>query len=136
MVNPEEAKRHALKLDEAIDMIEEGIRTGTTENIMKNAIGKIKAALVEIAPHMEEAKEGSVLKAIKDTSCTALMPPDSDKEERMEAMMPESDAPDLEDILSKAKELGDLTRKQKELMVSSSKNWKQPMNLSRGHAVL
>ena len=40
MVNPEEAKRHALNLNEAIDMIEEGIRTGTTENVMKNAIGK------------------------------------------------------------------------------------------------
>ena len=116
MVNAEEAKRHALNLDEAIDMIEEGTRTGTTENAMKNAIGKIKAALVEIAPHMEEAKEGSVLKAIKDTSCTALMLPDSDKEERLEAMMPESDAPDLEDILSKAKEVGDLNSKQKELM--------------------
>ena len=77
---------------------------------------KIKAALVEIAPHMEEAKEGSVLKAIKDTSCTALMPPDSDKEERLKAMMPESDAPDLEDILPKSEELGNLTSKQKELM--------------------
>ena len=76
---------------------------------MKNPIGKIKAALVEITPHMEEAKEESVLKAIKDTSCTALMPPDSDKEERLEAMMPESEAPDLEDILSNTEELGDLT---------------------------
>ena len=116
MVNPDEVKRHAVNLDEAIDVIEEGIRTGTTENIMKNAIRKIKAALVEIATHMEEAKEGSVLKAIKDTSCTALMPPDSDKEERLEAMMPESDTPDLEDILSNAEELGDLTSNQKELL--------------------
>ena len=38
---------------------------------------KIKVALVEIVPYMEEAKEGSILKAIKDSSCTALMPPDS-----------------------------------------------------------
>ena len=49
MINPDEAKRHTVNLDEAINVIEEGIRTGTTGNIMKNAIEKIKAALVEIA---------------------------------------------------------------------------------------
>ena len=65
---------------------------------------------------MEEAKIESVLKAIKDTACTALMPPDSDKEERLEAMMPESETPDLEDLLSNMEELGDLTKDQKELL--------------------
>ena len=44
------------------------------------------------------------------------MPPDSDKEEKLEAMMPESGTPDLEDILSNVEELGDLTRNQKELL--------------------
>ena len=83
---------------------------------MENATKKIKAALVEIAPHMEEAKIESVLKAIKDMACTALMPPDSDKEEILEAMMPESEMPDLEDLLSKTEELGDITRDQKELL--------------------
>ena len=115
-VNPEEAMRHALKLDNVLDELEEGIKTGTKENKMKNTIEKIKLALVEIAPYMEEAKEVSVLKAIKDTSCTALMSPDSDREERLEAMMPESEAPDQEDILSKAEQLGDLTKEQKEMM--------------------
>ena len=115
VINPEEAKRHALSLDNALDELEEGIRAGTIENIMKTTINKIKLAIVKIAPYMEEAKEMSVLKAIKDTSCTALIPPDSDREERLEAMMP-VEAPDPKDILSKAKELGDLTKEQKELM--------------------
>ena len=115
MINPEEAKRHALSLDNALDELEEGIRASTIENIMKTTIDKIKLAIVKIAPYMEEVKEMSVLKAIKDTSHTALMLPDSDREERLEVMMP-MEAPDPKDILSKAEELGDLTKEQKELM--------------------
>ena len=38
------------------------------------------------------------------------MPPDSDQEEQLEAMMPE-DTPDPKDI-SKTEELGDLTKEQ------------------------
>ena len=115
-VNPEEARRHTIKLEKAMDIVEEGIRTGTTEGIMENATKKIKAALVEIAPHMEDAKIEAVLKAIKDTACTALMPPDSDKEEILEAMMPETETLDLEDLLSNTEELGDVTTDQKELL--------------------
>ena len=115
-VNPEEARRHAINLDKAMDIIKEGIKTGVTERIMENATKKIKTALVEITPHMEEAKIESVLIVIKDTACTPLMPPDSDKEERLEAMMPESETPDLEDLLSNTEELGDLTKDQKELL--------------------
>ena len=115
-VNPEEARRHAINLDQAMDIIEEGIKTGVTERIMENTVKKIKAALVDITPHMEEAKIESVLKAIKDTACTALLPPDSDKEERLEAMMPESETPDLEDLLLNTEEMGDLTKDQKELL--------------------
>ena len=55
-VNPEEARRHAINLDKAMDIIEDGIKTGINERIMENTIKKIKAALVEITPHMEEAK--------------------------------------------------------------------------------
>ena len=73
-VNLEEAKRHALNLENALDEIEESIKTGTTENKMKITIERFKSAIVEVAPYMEEAKEMSVLKSIKDTSCTALMP--------------------------------------------------------------
>ena len=115
MINPEEAKRHALSLDNALDKLEEGIRASTIENIMKTTIDKIKLAVVKIAPYKEEVKEMSVLKAIKDTSCMALMLPDSDQEEQLEVMMP-VEAPDPKDILSKAKELGHLTKEQKELM--------------------
>ena len=89
-VNPEEARRYTIKLEKAMDIIEEGIRTGVTEGIIENATKKIKVALVEIAPQMEDAKVEAVLKAIKDKPCTALMPPDSDKEEVLEAMMPET----------------------------------------------
>ena len=94
--------------------MEEDIKAGTIENVMKTTIDKIKLAVVKISPYMEEAKEMSVLKAIRDTSCTALMPPDSDREERLEAMMPE-DTPDPKDILSKTEGLGHLTKEQKEL---------------------
>ena len=44
------------------------------------------------------------------------MPPDSDKEETLEAMMPETEMPTLEDFLSGTEELGDITADQKELM--------------------
>ena len=98
----EEAKIHALSLEKALDQMEEDIKAGTVENIMKTTIDKIKLAVVKISPHMEEAKEMSVLKAIRDTSCMALMPPDSDREEQFEAMMPE-DTPNPKDILSKPK---------------------------------
>ena len=56
--------------------MEEVIKTGSVENIMKRTIDKIKIALVKLVPSMEEANEISVLKSIKDISCTALMPQD------------------------------------------------------------
>ena len=115
-INPEEARRHTIKLEKAMDMVEEGIRTGITEGIIENAAKEIKNALVEIAPHMEDAKIEAVLKAIKDMACTALMPPDSDKEEILEAMMPETEAPDLEDLLSNTEEMGNISTDQKELL--------------------
>ena len=73
-VNTEEARRHALNLDNALDELEESIKTSTTENKMKITIERFKSAIVEIAPYMEEAKVVSILKSIKDTSCMALMP--------------------------------------------------------------
>ena len=115
-MNLEEARRHAQDLDQALDELEEIIKTNTTENKMKITIERFKSAIVEIVQYMEEAKVVSVLKSIKDTSCTALMLPARDREERLEAMMPESEAPDPKDILSKAEQLGDLTKEQKELM--------------------
>ena len=113
VINAEEAKMHALSLENVLDEMEEDIKASTVENVMKMTIDKIKLAVVKIAPYMEEAKEMSVLKAIRDTSCMALMAPDSDREERLEAMMPE-DTLDPKDILSKTEELGDLTKEQKE----------------------
>ena len=78
VINPEEAKIHALTLKGALDEMEEVIKSGMVENIMKRAIDKIKLALVRLVPSMEEANEISVLKAIKDISCTVLLPQDSD----------------------------------------------------------
>ena len=115
-VNPEEARRHSIKLEKVMDIIEEGIRTGVMEGIIEIATKKIKIALVEIAPQMEDAKVEAMLKAIKDKACTALMPPDSDKEEVLEAMMPETETPDLEDLLSNTEELGNITTNQKKLL--------------------
>ena len=66
---------------------------------------------------MEDAKVEAVLMAIKDKACTALMPPDRDKEEILEAMMPETETPDLEELLSNTEELRhDITADQKELL--------------------
>ena len=121
-VNPEEVRRHTIKLEKVMDIIEEGIRTGVTEGIIENATKKIKIALVEITPQMEDAKVEAVLKAIKDKACTALMPPESDKEEVLEAMMPETETPDLEDLLSNTEELGNITANQKELLGELLKN--------------
>ena len=115
-VNPEEARKHTLELEKSMDIIEEGVRTGNTEGLLEEAMKKIKTALVEITPHMETAKIDAVLKAIKDTTCTVLMPPDSDKEETLEAMMSETEIPVLEDFLSNTEELGDITDDQKELL--------------------
>ena len=78
VINTEEAKIHALSLKRVLDEMEEDIKAGTVENAMKTTIDKIKSALVKIVPSMEEAKEISVLKAIRDTSCMALMLQDSD----------------------------------------------------------
>ena len=50
-INPEEARRHTIKLEKAMDMVEEGIRTGVTEGIIENTAKEIKNALVEIGPH-------------------------------------------------------------------------------------
>ena len=116
MANPEEARRHALNLENVLDELEESITTGTMENKMKRTIERFKSAIVEIAPYMEEAKVVSILKSIKDTSCTALMPPASDHEERLEAMMSELETPDPKDILAQAEQFGKLTQDQKELM--------------------
>ena len=109
VINTEEAKIHALTLKRTLDEMEDGIKAGAVENIMKMTIDKIKSALVKIVPSMEEAKETSVLKAIRDMSCTVLMPQDSDQEEKLEAVMPE-------DVLSKTEGLGDLTKEQKEMI--------------------
>ena len=115
-VNPEEAKKHTMELEKSMDIIEEGVRTGNTEGLLEEATKKIKTTLVGIALHMETAKIDAVLRAIKDTACTALMPPDSDKEETLEAMMPETEIPTLEDFLLGTEELGDITADQKELL--------------------
>ena len=115
-INPEEAKIHTIELEKAMDIIEEGVKTGNTTGLLEAAIKKIRATLVRIAPHMETANIDAVLKAIKDTACTALMPPDSDQEETLEAMMPETEMATLEDFLSGTDELGDITADQKELM--------------------
>ena len=115
-VNLEEARKHTMELEKSMDIIEEGVRAGNTEGLLEEATKKIKTALVEIAPHMETAKIDAVLKAIKDMACTVLMPPDSDKEETLEAMMPETETPALEDFLSSTEDLGDITADQKELL--------------------
>ena len=115
-INPEEAKKHTIELEKSMDIIEEGVKTGNTAGVLEEAIKKIKATLVRIAPHMETSNIDAVLKAIKDTACTALMPPDSNTEETLEAMMLETEMPTLEDFLSGTDELGDITADQKELM--------------------
>ena len=71
---------------------------------------------MEIAPYMEVVNIASILKSIKDISCMALIPLTSDREEKLEAMMPELDIPDPKNTLAQAKQLGDLTKEQKELM--------------------
>ena len=114
--NPEEAKIHTIELEKAMDIIEEGVKTGNTTGLLEAAINKIRATLVKITPHMETANVEAVLRAIKDTACTALMPSDSDHEETLEAMMPETEMATLEDFLSGTDELGDITEDQKELM--------------------
>ena len=115
VINTEEAKIHTLSLRRALDKMEGDIKARTIENVMKTTVDKIKSAVVKIVPSMEEAKEISVLKAIRDISCMALMLPDSDREEQLEAMMPE-DTPDPKDILSKTEGLGNLTKEQKEMI--------------------
>ena len=65
---------------------------------------------------MEEANVTTVLKSIKDMSCMALMPQTSDREERLEAIMPELDLPDASNVLTQAEQLGDLTQEQKGLL--------------------
>ena len=70
VINTEEAKTHVLTLKRALDEMEEVIKTGTVENIMKRTIDKIKIALVKLVSSMEEANEISVLKAIKDMHST------------------------------------------------------------------
>ena len=116
MANPKEAKRHACSLEDALDKLEESIRDGVMEGIMKITIEHFKSAIMEIAPYMEEANVASILKSIKDISCMALMLPTSDREEKLEAMMPELDIPDPKNTLAQAEQLGNLTQEEKELM--------------------
>ena len=115
-MNPEEAKRHTCSLEDALDKLGESIRDGVTEGMMKITIEHFKSAIMEIAPYMEEASVASVLKSIKDISCIALMPPTSDREEKLEAMMPQLNILDLKTTVAQAKQLGDLTKEQKELI--------------------
>ena len=116
MANPEEAKRHTSSLEDVLDKLEESIRDGTMEGKMKITIERFKSAIMEIAPYMEEAKVASILKSIKDISCMPLMLLTSDHKERLEAMMPELEIPDLKDTLAQVKQLGELTQEQKEVM--------------------
>ena len=58
----------------------------------------------------------TVLKSIEDTSCMVLMPQTSDWEERLEAIMPELDLPDISNVVKQAEQLGDLTQEQKGLL--------------------
>ena len=115
-INQEEAKVHTAELEEAMDLIEEGVKMGNTTGLLETAIYKIKATLVKATPHMETANVDAVLRAIKDTECTALMASNSDHEEKLEAMMPETEITTLEDLLSGTDDLGDITQDQKELL--------------------
>ena len=114
--NPEEAKRHTCNLDAALVKMEESIREGVAEDIMKKTIERFKRAIVEIAPYMEEADVTTVLNSIKDTSCMVLMPQTDDREERLEAIMPKLDLSNVSNIVTQAEQLGDLTQEQKELL--------------------
>ena len=114
--NPKEAKRHTCILEAALEKMEESIREGVAEDTMRITIERFKCAIVEIAPYMEEANVTTVLKSIKDTSCMALMPQTSDREEKLEAMMPELDILDPRNVLAQAEQLGDLMQEQKGLL--------------------
>ena len=80
-------------LDAALEKMEESIREGVAEDIMRITIERFKTATVDIAPYMEDANVTTILKSIKDTSCMALMPQTSDHGEKLEAMMPKADLP-------------------------------------------
>ena len=58
----------------------------------------------------------TILKSIKDTSCMVLMPKNDEWEERLEAIMPELDLSNVSNVITQAKQLGDLTQEQKELL--------------------
>ena len=44
-INPEEAKIHTIELEKSMDIIEEGIKIGSTTGLLEAAIKKIKATL-------------------------------------------------------------------------------------------
>ena len=49
-INPEEAEIHTIELEKAMDIIEEGVKTGNTTGLLEAAINKIRATLVKITP--------------------------------------------------------------------------------------
>ena len=116
MTNPKEAKSHTCNLDATLVKMEESIREGMVEDIMRKTIEQFRSAIVEIAPYMEEANVTTILKSIKDMSCMVLMPQTSDCEERLEAIMPELDLPDPSNMVTQAEQLGNLTQEQKGLL--------------------
>ena len=72
--NPEEAKAHTHTLDEALERLEESVRGGVAEDIMRKTIVQFRKAIIKITPSMEEANLDTVLNSIKDIACMALMP--------------------------------------------------------------
>ena len=112
--NLEEAKEHTDTLDDTLERLEEIIREGATENIMRKMIVWFRKAIIKITPSMEEANADTVLNSIKDIARMALMPQTEERDERLEEIVPEEDLPSASDIVAQAQELEDLTLEQRE----------------------
>ena len=52
--NLEEAKTHTHTLDDTLEKLDESIREGVAEDIMRKTIIQFRKAIIEIVPMMEE----------------------------------------------------------------------------------
>ena len=93
VINPQEATRHVLSLDETLNNMEARIKVGKEKDVLKDAVVQFKDVISQTVPQMGDADIAKVIHSVGNPKCLALRPRTEEREGMLELVMPLEDAP-------------------------------------------
>ena len=115
IMNPQEASRHFLSLDEALSDVEARIKVGEEKDVLKDAVTHFKD-ISQIIPQMADADIAKVICSVGNPNCLALRPRTEEREEMLELVMSLEDAPGGEEVVASIEGNVPLTDSQRNLL--------------------